>query len=150
MNERAVPSGFGSCRLKLLWCGMIFAGFVICAGAIAAERHAYRYVDENGRVVYSEYPPSPGTDWKAVDTTTAITGRSTATPRPKYGEESRYSSQRQDQGAGKKQGQDKKAAEARQKRFAAAKAECSRNGGAGCEKPVAPKPAGSGTLPGSR
>ena len=147
----AVPAGFGSGRSTLLWCGMVVAGFVTCADAVAAERNAYRYQDANGRVVYSEYPPPSGVDWKPVDTTTAITGRPTgATPRPNYGEESRYSSARQDQGAEKKRALDNKQVGAKQKRLAAGKAECSRNGGTGCEKTVAPKPAETGSLPGSR
>jgi hypothetical protein len=127
---------WASARFGLLWRGVLMAGFaLVCTGAPAMERHAYRYMDENGKVAYSEFPPT-GIASRKVDTTPAVTGHTGATPRPRYGEDSRYPSARQDSSPELERKQAKIAAEAREKKLAAAKAdECRRNHGIGCRNP---------------
>ena len=99
---------------------------------MAADAPAYRYRDENGRAAYSQYPPA-GLAVTKIDTTTAITGQSAGTPRPRYGDESRYAAARQDSSPELERRQAKIAAEAREKkREAEAAAECRRNYHIGC------------------
>jgi hypothetical protein len=127
---------WASARIGLLWRGMLMAGFaLVCTAAPATERQAYRSVDDNGRVVYSEFAPA-GIASRKVDTTPAVTGRTVETTRPRYGEESRYASTRQDSSSQLERKQAKIAAEAREKKVAVAKAdECRRNHEIGCRNP---------------
>jgi hypothetical protein len=70
---------WASARIGLLWRGMLMAGFaLVCTAAPATERQAYRSVDDNGRVVYSEFAPA-GIASRKVDTTPAVTGRTVET-----------------------------------------------------------------------
>jgi glutaredoxin len=43
-------------RWTLVVCGI---GIALCAGAQAQQRDVYRYLDANGKVVYSDQPPPP-------------------------------------------------------------------------------------------
>ena len=110
-------------------CCAVLVGVASCASAMAAEAPAYRYLDENDRAAYSQYPPA-GIPVKKVYT---MSGTTWGTPRPRYGEESRYAALRQDSSPALERRQSKIAAEAREKKLAAeTAAECRRNHEIGC------------------
>ena len=131
MFKRKAFSAVELRRYVLPRCCAALVGIASCAGAMAAEGPAYRYLDENGRAAYSQYPPL-GIPVTKIYTTTASTG---LTSRPRYGDESRYAAARQDSSPELERRQAKIAAEAREtKREAEAAAECRRNHDIGCNK----------------
>ena len=129
MIKRKVSLAVGLRRNVLPRCYVVLAGVASCAGAMA-DAPAYRYLDENGRAAYSQYPPA-GVAVRKVYTNS---GSSHGTPRPGYGEESRYSAMRQDSSPELDRRQARIAAEAREKkRTEEAAAECRRNHEIGCK-----------------
>jgi len=124
----AVESGWAALSMSCV----ALVGVASCVGAMAAETPAYRYLDENGSTAYSQYPPM-GIAVRKIDTTTAMTGHSAGTARPRYGDESRYAAARQDTSPELERRQAKIAAEASEnKRAAKVAAECRRNHDIGC------------------
>lgn len=123
-------------------CGAGLTGLLVCFGVSAAEpgpsanpspREAYKYVDEKGRVVYSESPPS-GVASKTVDLTPANSGRPGAATRSRSDNTSRSTSTRRDQSPESKQTSEDRMDAARQKELAElqAKNKCIRYGGEDC------------------
>jgi hypothetical protein len=112
---------------------LVLAG-LLCAGANAQERKAYKYVDEKGNVVYSQTPPA-GKDARKLDISPANSGRvGTTTPGGAYDDPRRYSSD-QDRVNERRREMERKREEANQKRLAELEAECNRNRGADCKNP---------------
>jgi hypothetical protein len=115
MTNLAVPSEFSAYMPTFSHCGAVLIGLTICAGAGAADRSAYKYVDENGKVVYSEYPPPTGTTSKRVDMTPSSSGRPSSRPSTGYDNPNHPSSAGQDKSLEKKAGQKKKTEEPKPK-----------------------------------
>ena len=107
---------------------------VMCAaGAGATERHAYKYVDEQGNVTYSQTPPAHK-DAKTVDITPAHQGRGGYTGRDwstsPYGSE--YNpGHRQDAGRDAQRRRE----DAQKQRLAKLEAECNQSRGTDCKNP---------------
>ena len=55
-------------------CIAIFSALVTCAAVQAAD-HAYRYLDADGKPVYSQLPPPPGVSHEKVDVSPAGSGK---------------------------------------------------------------------------
>jgi hypothetical protein len=116
---------------------LIAAGVLASASAAAAERQAYKYVDEKGNVTYSQTPPTQGKDIKKMDISPANSGRGGAVGGVQPGtnpyQQQYYSNRDEYQRA--MQAQQKQREEAQQKRIADLKADCYRNRGTDCENP---------------
>jgi hypothetical protein len=113
---------------------LILLGLSICTAAVAAERKAYKYVDEKGNVIYSQTPPADGREAKKVDVSPAQGGRGGYSTGTRYDDPRRYSSgddRREEMSAE----QQRKREEAEQKRLAELEAECVRNRGTDCKNP---------------
>ena len=77
MSERTVLRV--SSAMLLRGCAVLL-GLAVCVGAGAQGRTAYKYVDEDGKVVYSQSPPPSGNS-RSVDISPAGSGRPNSTPR---------------------------------------------------------------------
>lgn len=121
-------------RILAIWlaCGL-------AAGAAAAERKAYKYVDEKGNVVYSQTPPQQGNDTKKIDISPAHSGRGGYATRepPVYDRGGRYDRREEmrTEQEKRRQAEAKQRAEAQKERVAKAIAECERNRGTDCTNP---------------
>lgn len=129
---------------------LVVLGMALCVGAVAAERKAYKHVDEKGNVTYSQSPPADGGQSKRIDISPAQEGRGGYTPpasaydnprtysrdadRQRYNDATRERQIRQE--------------EARQKRLAELEAECNRNRGTDCKNPDALRYQESTRVPG--
>lgn len=130
MFTRKAHLALKSHRALLSRCCALIVGLASCASALAADAVAYRYLDENGAAAYSQYPPAD----IFVSKVYTRSGLSGETPRPRYGEDSRYAAARRDSSPELERRQAKIAAEAREnKRAAQAAAECRRNHEIGCK-----------------
>lgn len=130
--------------------GLVLIGFIICTAVIAAERKAYKYVDEKGNVVYSQTPPTEGKEVQKVDISPAQSGRGGYTPpASQYDNPRTYSneSQRQQYNDALRQRQ-KQREEAQKKRLAELEADCNRNRGTDCKNPQALRYQESTQVPG--
>lgn len=135
---------------KIMNLGLVLIGFAVCTSAIAAERKAYKYVDEKGNVVYSQTPPTEGKEVKRVDISPALSGRGGYTPSSSaYDNPRTYSreSQRQQYNDAMRERQ-KRQEEAQKKRLAELEADCSRNRGTDCKNPEALRYQESTRVPG--
>jgi hypothetical protein len=110
---------------------------VLASGASAQERKAYRIVDANGKVTYSQTPPVDGKDAKKVDISPAQRGRGGYVGGPAAGywhyEDPRYYAGQQSYDRYATPGRPS----ARDQRLAAVKAECERQRGTDCNNPAA-------------
>lgn len=124
----------------------LFASLVCFDGASAAERKAYKYVDEKGNVTYSQTPPADK-DAKTVDVSPAHQGRGGYSPgRPSYPQGSNYADQRQ---AAQRE-QERQREQAKQKRIAELEAQCTRNRGTDCKNPETLRYMEAQNIPGGR
>ena len=120
---------------RIVAIGLVVYSLVACASVIAAERKAYKYVDEKGNVTYSQTPPSGETEAKKIDISPAQSGRGGYTPpASQYNNPGAYSneSQRQQYNDALRERQ-KRQEEAQKKRLAELEAECNRNRGTDCK-----------------
>jgi hypothetical protein len=117
---------------KPLCLGFLLISLALAGSATAAERQAYKHVDENGNVTYSQIPPTGAKDPKKVDISPAnqgrgggyVQGRSAASYYEELHRPSRsYSSRDQVSTLGSSQSP----------RDAQLQAECERNRGADCK-----------------
>jgi hypothetical protein len=115
----------------------------------AQERKAYRYVDEQGRVVYSQTPPA-GKSAKQVDIAPAYRGSGGNTSPLQYDDPRRYSTMGDDRYAQSVREQQRKAEEAKLQRIAELEAECVRNRGVDCKNPETLRLIESNRIPGGR
>ena len=112
--------------------GFVLAGLLAATGADAQEQKAYRYVDEKGKVVYSQTPPT-GKDAKQISIKPAYRGSGGNTSSSSYDDPRRYApSGSEDQYAARIREQQKKSEEARQNRITELESECNRNRGVDC------------------
>jgi len=126
------------------------AGLLLCTGAAgAAERKAYKYVDEQGNVVYSQTPPADGRDAKQVDIASAQAGRQSYVPPPGPYDDPKRLSNRQDYETRRRE-QQRLREEAQRKRLADLEAECNRNRGTNCNDPETLRLIESQKIPGGR
>ncbi len=114
----------------------------LCTVAAAAERKAYKYVDEKGNVIYSQTPPPHGKDAKKVDIAPAHAGRGGYSGREPYVDPDRYSTYDRwqeilDERERRRREEQKRREDARQKRLAEIEAECVRNRSTDCKNPEA-------------
>lgn len=114
---------------------LVVIGIAVCTAADAAERKAYKYVDEKGNVVYSQTPPVNDKGAEKIDISPAQSGRggnaSTYSP---YDNPRTYSTDRQRQEYNDAlRASQKRQEEARAKRLAELEAECNRNRGTDCK-----------------
>lgn len=108
---------------------------LLCAPVLAQQRSAYKYVDEQGNVVYSQTPPVEGKEARKLDISPAHRGREAYAPGVAVPREPDYRTR-----AGSVSGLDPHAAqqqreEAAKKRLAELQAECNRNRGTDCSNP---------------
>lgn len=113
----------------------------LCGPAVAAERKAYKYVDEKGNVVYSQTPPADGKEAKKVDISPAHRGQGGYSGREPYVSPDSYSTydRRQELLDERKRRQEeglRRREELRQKRLAQMEEECIRNRGTDCKNPA--------------
>lgn len=112
---------------------LILALVTIAATASAVERQAYRYVDEQGNVTYSQTPPPAAKDAKKVDISPANRGRGGYVPEQRSYTYPSYDAYRnqptRDQVRTLGTGSDNKQAQLI--------AECERNRGSDCRNPDA-------------
>src|SRR5688572_19189438 len=115
--------------------GVVALGLVLCAGASATERKAYKHVDEKGNVTYSQTPPADAKKVQPVDISPAQSGRG---GQPVGGarevQMQRYRSY-QDEQIRARENYERQRKEAEEKRLATLRAECTRNRGTDCENP---------------
>lgn len=134
---------------SLLVFGLITGLVMSTGGADAAERKAYKYVDEQGNVVYSQTPPADGREAKKVDIAPAQAGRQGYVPPPgPYDRPGRLSNQ-QDYEARERERQ-RLREEAQRKRLADLETECNRNRGTNCSDPETLRLIESQKIPGGR
>jgi hypothetical protein len=118
-------------------------------GATAAERKAYRYVDEKGNVVYSQTPPADGRDARKVDITPAQAGRyGHVVPPGPYDNPRQYSGQGDYEARMREQQRLRE--EAQRKRLAELEAECNRSRGTDCKNPETLRLIEAQKIPGGR
>jgi hypothetical protein len=123
--------------LRAALAGLLAA--LACGALVAAETRIYKYVDENGKVVYSQTRPSNGAPAQRVEASPAYRGRGgdnaypTASDNPAYyaGDDARYRAQ---QAAHERQ---RRREEAAARHEADLKARCNRGRGADCDDPRA-------------
>lgn len=118
---------------------LVVIGVMLCAGAFAAERKAYKHVDEKGNVTYSQTPPADAGQTKRIDIAPAQEGRGGyAPPASSYDNPRTYSRdaerQRYEDAARARQ---QRQEDARQRRLAELEADCNRNRGTDCKNPEA-------------
>jgi hypothetical protein len=111
---------------------VLFTCLMCAAPAGATERKAYKYVDEQGNVTYSQNPPA-GKDAKAVDISPAHQGRGgQIVPGPAYRSDRGWNADRRNDALREQQ---RRREEAQQKRLAQLEAECVRQRGTDCRNP---------------
>ena len=59
LHQSAKREGNPSSRARWPWIVATFAALALCANAGAQPKELYRYIDANGKVVYSDRPPPP-------------------------------------------------------------------------------------------
>ena len=114
--------------------GLLLLALMAGGQAFAQERTAYKHVDANGKITYSQTPPVDGKDAKSVNIAPAQRGRGgNAGSYSSYDDPRYYANQPSyySQGSGAQSSQT-----ARDQRLAAVKAECLRQRGADCGNPV--------------
>ncbi len=102
--------------------------------AFAQERKAYKHVDANGKITYSQTPPADGKDAKKVDISPAQRGRGGDAGRYSSYDDPRYYANRQSHSTYGSAMQSAQAA--REQRLAAVQAECVRQRGVDCNNPA--------------
>lgn len=103
--------------------------------ALAQQRSAYKYVDEQGNVVYSQTPPVEAKEARKVDISPAHRGREGYAPGVPVPREPDYRT-RGSYGAGPDpRSAQQQREEAAKKRLAELEAECNRNRGTECSNP---------------
>ena len=132
----------------LVWISLA-AALAAAAAAGAQERNAYKHVDENGNIVYSQTPPV-GKDAKQIGIAPAYRGRGGNTTRGPYDDPKQYSSDRQDQYQDAIRARQTALEEAQKKHRAELEAECNRNRGTDCRNPEALRLIESNQIPGGR
>lgn len=119
-----------------------------CVPSLAQERKAYKIVDKDGNVTYSQTPPVDGQEAQKLSTKPAMAGRGGYVG-GSAGYYSPYDNPRQYSGqptynAGQLQ------PSAQEQRLAALKAECERQRGTDCNNPAALQYMDSNSIPGGR
>jgi hypothetical protein len=134
-----MPAKVFSCLLA------IATGLLLSAEA--AERKAYKHVDEKGNITYSQTPPVTGKEAKKIDISPAhrgtggYSGRAGDRPyHPSYADQRNQSSY----------DYRKKQEEAQQKRDAELRAECARNRGTDCNNPQTLRDMEAQRIPGGK
>lgn len=126
---------------------------LISAGVAAAERKAYKIVDEKGNVTYSQTPPpAAAKSVQKVDISPASTGRGGYPGSYRDSRETQYQPSREyaDERARQQEEMRKQRQQAEEQRIANLKAECMRNRGADCENPETLRLIEAQRIPGGR
>jgi len=131
--------------------GAALLGMLQCAAA-AEPGKAYKYVDENGNVVYSQTPPPKGAGVKKLDLQPAYRGLGGyGTPvSPTNETRDYYEEYRRDRYGKVLQQRRQQMDDATSKRRAELEAECNRNRGTDCSDPEALRYLESTKVPGGR
>lgn len=109
---------------------------LMCAApGMAQERKAYKVVDKDGKITYSQTPPVDGKEAKKVSIAPAQQGRGGATGYSPYDDPRRYSGQ-QTQPYYPSYPSSASAQSAQSQRLATVKAECERQRGVDCNNPA--------------
>lgn len=127
---------------------LMVIGFSVSFDATASERKAYKIIDENGNVTYSQTPPTRAKSVQKIDISPANAGRggNVVSRDIRNPQSNNYSEQHRQM----MHSQQKKREEAEQKRVINLKAECARNRGSDCENPETLRLIESQKIPGGR
>ena len=139
--------------LKTILCGAVLMTLALLASAPAPaqERKAYKVVDANGNITYSQTPPADGKNAQPLSTKPAMAGRggnvgNAGGPSP-YDNPHRYAGQtNHGSSTGNAAGQPPP----QEQRLAALKAECEHQRGTDCNNPATLQYMDSTSIPGGR
>lgn len=138
-------------RVKIV--AAVAAMLLFCGSAHAQERKAYKHVDKNGNITYSQTPPADGKEAKKVDIAPAHRGRggSPGGSDSYYDDPRAYSSRYGSRSYGDAPVTSvQQRPSAHEQRLATLKAECERNRGTDCNNPAALQYQDSTSIPGGR
>lgn len=139
-------------RVKIV--AAVAAALLFCGyAAHAQERKAYKHVDKNGNITYSQTPPAEGKEAKKVDIAPAHRGRggSPSGSESYYDDTRAYSSRYGSRSYGDAPVTSvQQRSSSQEQRQATLKAECERNRGTDCNNPAALQYQDSTSIPGGR
>lgn len=136
---------------RLMGALSLLLGLLLAVNATAAERKAYKIVDEKGNVTYSQTPPPEAAkSVQKVDISPASAGRggNTTSPDLRQNQSTRADYMQQRNEAMQIEQQRRQAAE--KQRVENLKAECNRNRGADCDNPEALRLIEAQKIPGGK
>jgi hypothetical protein len=112
----------------------LLLGLLLAVNATAAERKAYKIVDEKGNVTYSQTPPpAPAKSVQKVDISPASAGRGGNTTSPDLRQRNSSQADYMEQRNQAMLIEQQRRQEAERQRIENLKAECNRNRGADCD-----------------
>lgn len=125
-------------------------GLALSANIFAAERQAYKIVDEKGNVTYSQTPPPPTKKVEKIDISPANSGRGGNTVsndlRQRQSGQADYIEQRNQA----MQMEQKRRQDAERQRIESLRGECAKNRGADCDNPETLRLIEAQRIPGGR